>query len=46
MAAESSSTKRRYEKRERAAQEQATRMRIVDATIALHGTVGPARPTI
>jgi AcrR family transcriptional regulator len=38
--------KRRYEKRARAAQEQATRMRIVDAAIDLHGTVGPARTTI
>jgi AcrR family transcriptional regulator len=46
MPAEISSTKRRYEKRARAAQEQATRMRIVDAAIALHGTVGPARTTV
>ncbi len=38
--------KRRYEKRARAAQEQATRMRIIDAAIDLHGTVGPARTTI
>ena len=46
MAAETGSTKRRYEKRARAAHEQATRMRIVDAAIGLHGTVGPARTTI
>jgi AcrR family transcriptional regulator len=38
--------KRRYEKRARAAQEQATRMRIIDAAIGLHGSVGPARTTI
>lgn len=38
--------KRRYEKRARAAQEQATRQRIVDAAIALHGSVGPARTTV
>src|ERR671933_967005 len=46
MPAETSSTRRRYEKRARAAQEQATRMRIIDAAIDLHGTVGPARTTI
>jgi AcrR family transcriptional regulator len=37
---------RRYEKRARAVQEQETRLRIVEAAIALHGTVGPARTTI
>ena len=41
-----STTKRRYEKRARAAAEQATRLRIVDAAVELHGTVGPARTTI
>lgn len=46
MTTETGSTKRRYEKKARAAQEQATRMRIVEAAIALHGTVGPARTTI
>jgi AcrR family transcriptional regulator len=46
MPVETGSTKRRYEKRARAAQEQATRMRIIEAAIALHGTVGPARTTI
>jgi AcrR family transcriptional regulator len=38
--------KRRYEKRARAAHEQATRMRIIDAAIDLHGSIGPARTTI
>ena len=36
---------RRYEKRARAAQEQETRQRIIEAALALHGTVGPARTT-
>jgi AcrR family transcriptional regulator len=38
--------KRRYEKKARAAQEEATRRRVIDAAIELHGTVGPARTTI
>jgi len=46
MAVETGSTRRRYEKKARAAQEQATRMRIVESALALHGTVGPARTTI
>jgi AcrR family transcriptional regulator len=46
MPAEIASTKRRYEKRARAAQEQATRLRIIEAALALHGTIGPARTTI
>jgi AcrR family transcriptional regulator len=46
MTVETGSTKRRYEKKARAAQEQATRMRIVESALALHGTVGPARTTI
>jgi AcrR family transcriptional regulator len=46
MSTEIRAPKRRYEKKARAAQEQATRMRIIDATIELHGTVGPARTTI
>jgi AcrR family transcriptional regulator len=46
MPTETRSTKRRYEKRTRAAQEQATRLRIIEAAIALHGTIGPARTTI
>jgi AcrR family transcriptional regulator len=46
MPTETKTTKRRYEKRARAAQEQETRLRIIEAAIALHGTVGPARTTI
>jgi AcrR family transcriptional regulator len=46
MSAETQTRKRRYEKRARAAQEQATRLRIVEAAIDLHGTVGPARTTV
>jgi AcrR family transcriptional regulator len=38
--------KRRYEKKARAAQEEVTRQRVIDAAIELHGTVGPARTTI
>ena len=37
---------RRYEKKARAAQEAATRLRIVEAAVELHGTVGPAHTTI
>jgi AcrR family transcriptional regulator len=46
MTAETQPSKRRYEKRARAAQEEATRQRIVEAALALHGSVGPARTTI
>jgi AcrR family transcriptional regulator len=46
MSSETSPTKRRYEKRARAAAEEATRRRIIDAAIDLHGTTGPARTTI
>jgi AcrR family transcriptional regulator len=46
MASETTPTKRRYEKRARAAQEEATRQRVIEAAIGLHGTVGPARTTI
>src|SRR3954471_1904993 len=46
MTPETTTPKRRYEKKARAAQEQATRQRVIDATIDLHGTVGPARTTI
>ena len=46
MPTETTSTKRRYEKRARAAQEEATRRRVIEAAIELHGTVGPARTTI
>ena len=41
-----STEKRRYEKKARAVQEEATRRRVIDAAIELHGTVGPARTTI
>jgi AcrR family transcriptional regulator len=37
---------RRYEKKARAVAEEATRHRVIEAAIALHGTVGPARTTI
>src|SRR3954464_2297245 len=46
MSAETPPTRRRYEKKARAAQEAAPRLRVIDATLALHGTVGPARTTI
>src|SRR3954467_7507548 len=46
MPPETQSTKRRYEKRARAASEEATRLRIIEAAIGLHGTIGPARTTI
>ena len=46
MTTEAGTTKRRYEKRARAAQEQATRRRIVEAALELHGTLGPSRTTI
>jgi AcrR family transcriptional regulator len=42
----STETTRRYEKKARAAQEEATRLRIVEAAMELHGTVGPAATTI
>jgi AcrR family transcriptional regulator len=41
-----STPKRRYRKRRRAAQEDETRQRITEATVDLHGTVGPARTTV
>lgn len=37
---------RPYRKRRRAEQEEATRLRITEATVALHGSVGPARTTV
>jgi len=39
-------SKRRYELKERAVKQAETRRRIVDATVALHREVGPARTTI
>jgi AcrR family transcriptional regulator len=38
--------KRAYRKRRRAEQEEETRLRITEATVALHGSVGPARTTV
>lgn len=40
------STTRRYRKRRRAEQERQTRERITEATVRLHGTMGPARTTV
>jgi AcrR family transcriptional regulator len=39
-------TRRPYRKRRRAELEEETRLRITDATVDLHGSVGPARTTI
>jgi AcrR family transcriptional regulator len=41
-----SSEPRKYTKRRRAESEQETRLRITEAAVALHGSVGPARTTI
>src|SRR5215831_3437175 len=38
--------KRKYRKRQRAETEQRTRVRITESTIALHGTLGPARTSV
>lgn len=38
--------KRPYRKRARAAQEEEMRRRITEATVDLHGTIGPARTTV
>jgi AcrR family transcriptional regulator len=46
MSTETSTPRRRYEKKARAAKEQETRQRIVDAALELHGTLGPARTSI
>lgn len=42
----STETKRTYRKRRRAELEAETRLRITEAAVDLHGTVGPARTTI
>jgi len=39
-------TKRRYRKKDRARQEAATRLRITEAVMELHRTVGPAHTTV
>ncbi len=41
-----SDERRPYRKRARAAEEERTRLRITEATVALHESVGPARTTI
>src|SRR5436190_63027 len=41
-----SSQTRKYELKERAERQEATRRRIVEATVALHEEVGPARTTV
>jgi AcrR family transcriptional regulator len=46
MTMSSESAKRPYRKRQRAADEERTRRRITEATVALHETVGPARTTV
>ena len=38
--------KRAYRKRRRAEQEEETRLRITEAAVDLHGSVGPARTTV
>ena len=43
---EAKTPKRRYRKRQRAEREDETRRRITEATVELHGSVGPARTTI
>ena len=47
MSAQSARTgKRPYRKRRRAELEDETRLRITEAAVALHGSVGPARTTV
>jgi AcrR family transcriptional regulator len=46
MSTEKTSPQRSYRKRRRAEQEAQTRLRITEAAVKLHGTVGPARTTI
>lgn len=46
MSTETEKPRRRYHKRRRAEQEDATRLRITEAAVDLHGSVGPARTTI
>jgi AcrR family transcriptional regulator len=41
-----SNQRRKYTKRRRAESEQETRLRITEAAVGLHGSVGPARTTI
>jgi AcrR family transcriptional regulator len=46
MSTETGKAKRRYRKRRRAEQEDETRLRITEAAVDLHGSVGPAKTTI
>ena len=46
MSSEKTAPRRAYNKRRRAEREAATRLRITEAAVTLHGTVGPARTTI
>lgn len=46
MTTEPTEPRRPYRKRRRADQEAATRQRITEAAVELHGTIGPARTTI
>ena len=39
-------TKRKYELKQRAAEMAETRLRITEAAVELHGTIGPARTTV
>jgi AcrR family transcriptional regulator len=46
MSVENTTTTRRYQLRKRADAMKATRRRIIEAAVELHGSVGPARTTI
>jgi AcrR family transcriptional regulator len=46
MSDENTGDRRRYRKRRRAEQEAETRLRITEAAVDLHGSVGPARTTV
>jgi AcrR family transcriptional regulator len=46
MSSENDPPRRAYRKRRRAEQEAETRLRITEAAVKLHGTIGPARTTI
>lgn len=46
MSSENKQPRRAYRKRRRAEQEAETRLRITEAAVNLHGTIGPARTTI
>ena len=46
VSTETTSPRRSYQKRARATKEHETRLRILEAALALHGTLGPSRTTI